>query len=188
MTTLLGILDTAGAKDEIGKDMAKDMVKKLIKPWSEEFHTEFVRLGLRTRRAEFKNLGYNLYDSMDYEPMEQMPEERNFDFRQSLVDFGRYFSDNLSKLPEIVLPGQPDENLTSIVLGKRPIWTPKGQDTTAEDSVYLCIGSGDKRPAKMHALRGNEEVSTPILYALMGNHIQILIPNNLSYAFPLLSP
>jgi hypothetical protein len=163
--------------------IARSKLDGLIMPWSEEFYTEFIKIGLRTHRAEFKKLGYNVYDSMDYEHMEEMPEKINFIFDPTSKDYRRYFTGDLHREPEIMLPGQPNENLTSIVIGKRPVWTPKGKDTPIEDSVYIYIESGAARvPTRIHAVKGNETVNIPILYSSINGHIQILVPKNLTYS------
>lgn len=174
MATLLGVLNTIGPRDEL--------VSKLIVPQSEE-PPKVIQSGGRNYYRAFTIAEYITYSGMDYENMQEMPENRDFVFDSFGVQFENYFPDDLSGKSRIVLPSQPDEDLVTIVLGKRPTWKHDKEDGI-DDSVYLCIGSGDRKPARIHALRGNVEVLTPILYTLIDGNIQILVPEKLSYAVP----
>lgn len=178
MVKLLDILKINNPKE------AERIASDIFKSWSKERFSkerlELFEFGFTTYKKELEELGYGTYYGMDYEHMEEMPEKINFIFDTSGEDYGNYFTDDLYKAPKIVLPGQPDENLTSIVLGKRSVWTPKEQDETIEDSVYICMQWG-ARIGQHHAVKGNEPVNIPILYGSIKEHIQILIPNNLAY-------
>lgn len=177
MTTLLGILDIAGAKDEIGKDMARNMADKIIIPWSRDNHKGVVNV-----KGYFRLKEYQFYDAMDYEHMEEMPEKINFIFDASGKYFERDFGiDYISRENKIVLPNQPNENLTSIALGKNP----------TKNLVYLIIGAGeDIMPGRIVRMWGNVDIpeDKPILYGWIPRgsekfkgHIEILIPKNLTY-------
>ncbi len=162
MATLLEILEATEAKSK-----AISMANKLFKPWeqSPDFLPELINHKLRQS-------GYRTFDTMDYIHMVKMPKNPNFIFDPSGEFFERYFGiDHLGE--KIKIPGYYNENLVSIVIGKGH----------AENSAYILIASGAAGiHSRIKAVKGNEQVSVPILYASIKGHIEIILPNNLVYS------
>ena len=139
----------------------------IFKAWeqSPDIPPEFIKHNLRQS-------GYRTFDSLDYSNMKEMPKNPNFIFDLTAEFFERYFGiDHLGE--KIKIPGYYNENLVNIVVGKGH----------AENSAYILIASGAAGiPGRIKAVKGNEHVSAPILYASINEYKQIILPNNIVYS------
>ena len=168
MTKLLEILGLMEVGDKvIRKDaemMASKMANNSIMPWksSPEIQPEFIKFKLK--RAEYRTI-----DSMDYRNMEELPENPKFIFDPSGEYFERYFG--ITSLErKIEIPYQPSEDLVTIIVGRSPF----------ENAAYMVAASRGTLD-RIKAVKGDEPVNIPILYASIKGHIEILLPLNLVY-------
>jgi len=131
---------------------------------------ELLEFGYTNYKNELKNSGYRTYDSMDYEHMEELPENPKFIFDSSGQYFERYFGiDHLERKVEI--PHQSNEELTTLVLGKNP----------TEENIAYVVAASRGMLNRVKAVKGNEHIKMPILYTSIKQHIEIIIPLNLAY-------
>ena len=170
---IIGLMEVSGDynRRKHARQKAKEKFRKYIRPWNpDEFILGKIPLGYREL-------------SMDYGNMEKLPEETERVFDLSGRYFGLFFKldYNLDEIFKKVLLNKPNEELTSIVIGKRP-----------EDLVYIAIVSGYKKMlGRIKALKGDEDINKPIYYGWIPykegspmmekykGHIELLVPKNL---------
>ena len=169
MTTLLEIIELMEIEDAIiRKDaemMASKMANNVVMAWksSPETAPEFIKF-------ELKRSGYRTIDSRDYTKMKELPENKHFDFDPAGEFFERYFG--ITSLErKIEIPHQPSEDLITIGVGRSPF----------ENGAYMIAASRGMLD-RIKAVKGNEPINIPILYASIKGYIQIILPNNLVYS------
>jgi hypothetical protein len=191
MTTLLDILDTAEmlSSGKIAPHIDGDYYTKCIRI-DEDVRTILAKIVGKVFRQwdlnEFPLIrvkaNYKTF-FMDYENTQKLPKKKQLSFDQTGDNYDRYFGKQYAGSEnKIVLPNQPNENLTSIALGKNP---------KEENLVYLIIEAGkDIKPGRIIRMKGNVDITKdkPILYGWIPSksqrfkgHIEILIPKSLEY-------
>lgn len=146
-----------------------------------------------------KYYGFPSDGKYDFEAMRGLPNQREFTFDPKGKFFAKHGGrvgdlkdSHFGRLDRLILPGQPDRNLVSIVVGRLPPYqrrhivvsnklTWRGfrnkseiSDEKIGDSVYVYIESGKKRtPAFNLDIIGNSILSEslPILYAARTDNV-----------------